>query len=68
MKTWCCNAWKEFVLALQDVSFPVGEGEISGSVSMECVEEEVNLHFNDGWGFYPTLSFTYCPYCGTKQT
>lgn len=64
----CCNELAAFVNALKGVYLEIGEGEISGSVSLEVAPNEPNkLVINDGWNGYPDLTFHYCPYCGTKQ-
>lgn len=67
-KQYCCEELTRLVKEQKGVYFPVGEGEISGSISLNKYENEpMELDFHDGWNFYTPIVFRYCPYCGTKQ-
>ena len=59
----CCKEMKEFMNASNGVYISTGEGECTGSVSID--EREITL--DDGWEFYRTLKLNFCPFCGMKR-
>jgi hypothetical protein len=64
----CCERLNEFLTEINRLSLTIGEGEISGSVSIyqNSHDKIYTLSIDDGWNFIPTLDFHYCPYCGKE--
>ena len=54
--------FQETIKQLQNGSWTSGSGEISGSVD---ISEECIL-FSDGWDFFTSIEFIFCPICGVK--
>lgn len=51
----------------RDLCASIGEGEISGSVSLRMEQHEENkyvLQAHDGWSMSLRIVFSYCPVCG----
>ena len=67
MKQFCCHDLEQFTNSLKDAYLPIGEGEISGSISLYTNQEKMELSIDDGWNDYHSLMFHFCPYCGSKQ-
>lgn len=61
-KEYCCEEMRDCLKAFKDISLSVGEGEISGSVSVDSE----GVHISDGWNNLPEILFNYCPFCGKK--
>ena len=59
----CCTEMDQYLKAFENMSLPIGEGEISGSV----VVDRDGIIISDGWSFLPYLPFRFCPFCGNKR-
>jgi len=55
--------FKSIIKELNEGSWIVGEGEISGCILID----ENKIIFSDGWNNYPNIDFKFCPECGKKQ-
>lgn len=54
--------FEKIVSAASKGTWVSGTGEISGyiDINYDCIS------FNDGWNYYQSLDFIYCPCCGVK--
>ena len=55
--------FKGRVKKIQEGSWNIGSGEISGTI---WIDEHV-MTFSDGENIYPNIRFKYCPECGIKN-
>lgn len=57
----CCNKMGQLLKITNQLGhLSVGNGEISGSVSVN----ESGVCLDDGWNCIPKIEFNFCPYCG----
>jgi hypothetical protein len=59
------------VQVAQDLCASIGDGEISGSVSLRKEQYEENklvLQAHDGWSMSMRIVFNFCPVCGVCLT
>lgn len=57
-----CN-FNQIIKDLQRGSWRDGDGEISGDVDIS----QERISFSDGWNFFPSIEFIFCPICGCRK-